>query len=255
MNAMCMVLTESGTTTVTVGGADNNAAPIPASEWTSTPVDVGITYHDATGNVVLALSTDFGLTWATPVVMGQGSYPFVDTYPGKNKVCMSFINSSGTGIMTSRASGFTALLNASFTLKSDQPVAGASVPVVRYSTLTSDADIYGHFYMVPGPRDIWYDNSILTGIGDESSSSVEQTALALEPNPFNGSATVRVDTDSQGIIELGVYSMDGRLVEHIHSGPPGDGVFQVGGSLPSGVYSVVMVSETGTESVRMVKLQ
>jgi hypothetical protein len=255
-NVKCMVFTDSGHTTCTVGSAAADAAPIPASEWSGAqPEAVGIVYHDQGGNVILRVSEDYGSTWSTSYTIGQGSYPFIDVYPSNSKACMAYVNQAGTGIMTAHASGIPGLGNATFEQRTDQTPSTSGPPVVRYNFQTSDAEIYGLFYLGTGPRDLWYDNSVLTGIGESSTAELVTPAIGLEPNPFSGSTTVRVTLESTEAVEIGVYSMDGRLVEHVYSGNTGSGLFQAGGTLPAGAYTVVMTTGSGAlESVRMVKL-
>jgi hypothetical protein len=250
----CIVLTESGSTITTVAGAAADAAPVPACEWSGAQIDLGIVYHDAGGNIRLAVSQDYGQSWNSPVNVAQGSYPFIDIYPGRSKVCMAFINSAGTGVMASRASGIPGLASASFTVRTDQTPSAAGPPVVRYSTQTSAAEIYGLFYMGEGPGDLWYDNSILTGIAEPEDEGLDVPVMSLEPNPFTGSATIHITLASPEQVELSVYSLEGRLVQHVYSGITENGSFQAGESLPSGVYTVVLGTGSGTTTLRMVKL-
>jgi hypothetical protein len=214
---------------------------------------VGIVYHDQSGNVVLRVSEDYGSTWGTTYTVGQGSYPFIDVYPSNSRACMAYVNQAGTGIMTARASGIPGLGGASFGLRTDQTPSTSGPPVVRYNFQTSEAEIYALFYLGTGPSDLWYDNSVLTGI--EGSGPGEGATLQLAPNPFSGSTSVMVTPGSTGHLEVDVFSLDGRLVEHVHSGAAGEGVFTAGGSLPAGVYTVVVRSDDGVESTRMVKLR
>jgi hypothetical protein len=250
----CLVLTESGSTTSTVGSAAADAAPIPASEWSGSSIEVGIVYHDTGGNVILSISPDFGSSWDAPNIIGQGSYPFIDIYPGQRKPCMAYINAAGTGIMVSRAWGIPGLVGASQVLRTDQTPSTAGPPVIRYSLLATAAEIYGLFYMGAGPRDLWYDNSILTGLTNAEGEEADPQVLSLEPNPFTGSTSIRVTLTSPEFVTLDVFSLDGRLVEQLHSGVTGGNVFQAGELLPAGVYTVVLGTQAGTTTLRMVKL-
>ncbi len=254
LDVKCLVLTESTSTTSTVGSAAADAAPIPASEWAGTTPEVGIVYHDSSGNVILSVSSDYGSSWNAPIIIDQGGYSFIDIYPGSNEVCMAYINSAGTGIMTGLASGFSALASASFAHRTDQIPSTTGPPVVRYSTLASDEEVYALFYMEPGPEDLWYDSSILTGLTNTEGEEAGPPVLSLEPNPFTGSTFVRVTLTSPEFVELSVFSLDGRLVEHLYSDVTSGGTYQAGESLPAGVYTVVMGTQAGTTTLRMVKL-
>ncbi len=250
----CLVLTESTSATSTVGSAAADAAPVPTSEWAGAQIDVGIVYHSSDGNVILSVSEDSGGSWNAPIIIDQGSYPFVDIYPGRNKVCMAYINAAGTGIETGRILHISSLPGASFAVRTDQTPSMAGPPVVRFSALASGASNYGLFYMGTGPEDLWYDNSMLTGLINPEGAESGPPVLSLEPNPFTGSTFVRVTLTSPEFVTLDVFSLDGRLVEHLHSGVTEGSVFQAGESLPTGVYTVVMGTQAGTTTLRMVKL-
>jgi hypothetical protein len=250
----CIVFSGTGSYTSTVGSAAADAAPVPASEWSGTPPEVGVVYHDQSGNAVLAISNDYGSSWYTSFTVGLGSYPFIDIPPGHTRTCVGFVNQAGTGIMTGNAAGISSIATAGFSLRTDQTPSDAGPPVVRYSPMSTDAEIYGLFYLGAGPRDFWYDNSILTGVSGSEVAETSSTTLGLEPNPFHGSTSIRVRLDTPGHVELTVYSLDGRIVEQVYSGVTDGGLFPAGESLPSGVYTVVMGTGSGTETIRMVKL-
>ncbi|MBD3276774.1 MAG: T9SS type A sorting domain-containing protein, partial [Candidatus Aegiribacteria sp.] len=99
----------------------------------------------------------------------------------------------------------------------------------------------------------------LTGIEDSPSAAPASPLLGpVTPNPAPGSFSVSYSMPVSGRAEVSVYDAAGRVVRNLHSGTlqEGAGTLSLGGSsrepLPAGCYSVVLTSESGTVSTRMV---
>ena len=75
-------------------------------------------------------------------------------------------------------------------------------------------------------------------------------------NPSHGSIGVLVDMPEDGIVNLAVFDMTGRLVETLYSGELGAGESVINSSpLPSGCYTVVYGTSATDGSIRVVLLR
>ena len=235
----CLIFYESGVTEATVGTGAANSAPIPIAEWQS-PQNVGIVFHDQNNSVRLTFSYDFGISWSIPQTIGEGIYPFTDIFPGTNRVCLAYIDVDSSAIRTGAATGLIGLPGADYEIRSDYAVSMAGPPVVRYSLYGTFPGIYALLYLGPGPSDLWFDATTLTGAGSASGIVIGQLFLDVSPNPCPGELSVSFGLGVQGHAELGIYSLDGRLVASVFSGTAAGGTSMAGNRLPAGIYSVVL---------------
>ncbi|MBU1699559.1 MAG: PQQ-binding-like beta-propeller repeat protein [Candidatus Eisenbacteria bacterium] len=87
--------------------------------------------------------------------------------------------------------------------------------------------------------------------------------LTVSPNPFAGSAALRLDLPQDASIRLSIYSVDGRRITTLHSGILArgrhqliwDGTDQGGVMAPPGVYFCRMDAGAAVEKIPMVLIQ
>jgi len=249
----CLIFDDEVVTEATVGTGAVNSAPIPIAEWQG-PQNVGIVFHDQNNNVKLTVSYDFGISWSIPQTIGEGIYPFVDIFPGTNRACLAYIDVDSSAIRTGAATGLIGLPGADYEIRSDNAVSMAGPPVVRYSLYGTFPGIYALLYLGPGPSDLWFDATTLTGVESASGIVIGQLFLEVSPNPSPGELLVSFGLGVPAHAELDIYSLDGRLVESIFSGTASGGTYMAGGGLPAGIYSVVLRTDCEIITRRFVRL-
>ena len=249
----CLTFDGGSVTEATVGTGAVDCAPVPVIEWQG-PQIAGIVFHDQNNNVRLSLSVDFGISWSIPQTIGEGIYPFADIFPGTNRVCLAYVDVDSMGIRTSAATGLIGLINADYEIRSDHSVSMAGPPVVRYSLYGTFPGIYALFYLGPGPSDLWFDSSYYIGVESTSGIVIGQIFLDVSPNPSPGELSISFGLGDPAQAELGIYSLDGRLVESIFTGTAPGGTYMAGGGLPAGIYSVVLRTDDEIITRRIVRL-
>ena len=78
------------------------------------------------------------------------------------------------------------------------------------------------------------------------------------PNPFNSTTTINFSLNRSSTLSLGIYSLNGQLIEQLTSGKMEAGSYSASftvGSLPSGVYIAQMQSEGKTAAKKLVLLR
>ena len=89
---------------------------------------------------------------------------------------------------------------------------------------------------------------------DEATVVVKGSFSAVAyPNPFATTFAIKVQTDSQQVIQLKMYDMIGRLVEQRETTANDKEITAFGERYPSGVYSVVVTQGDITETLRVIK--
>ena len=91
----------------------------------------------------------------------------------------------------------------------------------------------------------------------EASAPVPLRIEAVTPNPFRGNTVVRLSAEGDAPVRVELHDALGRRVRLLHDGPPPtDGTVVLDGAdLPSGVYLVRLVGETGRDVRRVVLLR
>jgi len=93
----------------------------------------------------------------------------------------------------------------------------------------------------------------------EGNPSVATPAIyAPSPNPVSGTCAVNFTMPSSGTATIAVYDITGRIAATVHQGILGAGQGSLSfdaSSLPSGCYSLVINSETGSASTQMLVLR
>jgi hypothetical protein len=236
------------TTLYTGGGTD--AAPCVASELTGLQ-RVAIVYHNTEGTVVMSTSSNNGQTWSSLVPLGAGSYPSLDISATTGTCLLGYIDQSTGRIRVAGAQSLSYLPSASPLLRGDLAAAAGVPPVVRLSNFLQLQTL---FYMGQGPRDVWFDSSINTGIEDQQ-APVGRAFVTVTPNPSTGSFLATWTSPGQGTPVMRLYSVDGRVVAEPCPGSGQDGAVEFGEDLPAGVYILGWTGPGGSGSVRLVKLR
>ena len=87
-----------------------------------------------------------------------------------------------------------------------------------------------------------------------SENKLDPLTLGVTPNPFNASAKITFETGVDGMVEIGIFGVDGARLKRLFedSLPPGfhqvvwDGTNDAGGPVASGVYFIRMQAVEGT---------
>ncbi len=91
----------------------------------------------------------------------------------------------------------------------------------------------------------------------ESQSKMETHLCQSYPNPFTDAITVSFMLESESVVELAVYDIQGRKVAVLASGSYNAGEHTVNSvelsGLPSGVYVCRLKSESNMDSIRIIK--
>jgi hypothetical protein len=101
------------------------------------------------------------------------------------------------------------------------------------------------------------------GVGDATPGFPNTSSIAPPaPNPFSSSCVIPYETGG-GIASISVFDLSGRMVSRLHSGflPEGegsigfDGTDDSGADLPTGCYTVVLSTDSGSASARVVLIR
>ncbi len=96
-------------------------------------------------------------------------------------------------------------------------------------------------------------------VEDDAQAIPEEWAITSTfPNPFNNVTTIGYSVPAVGDVSLGVYDLQGRLVQQLHNGMVQPGHYRVGfngKSLPSGLYLVRMQTPEGNHMKRLLLLK
>lgn len=132
--------------------------------------------------------------------------------------------------------------------------AGVDIPGITDGFIGSAPDLgayeYGGDHWKPGIT--WELPSDPVGIVDGYSQNVHPNSLKLEqnyPNPFNGSTRIEFSVKHPQLIDVGIYNINGQLVEELFRGQAETGAYQLSWTperSASGVYLIQLRSQTTT---------
>jgi len=229
------------------------SAPICAAERTGSGA-VAVIFHDQNYEIRMALSDDNPATWTLSPAIAKGMYPFIDVFRASGSSALAYLDYTTETIFFANAASIALLPGQRPTPISGQYPFMGGPPVVRHGVLPTEVALFymGRGVGSPAPRDLWFDNSLLTPHG--VSGDPEQPAMTAGPNPFSSVTTIRFSLAAESGCTLDVYSLDGRLVEHAFSGSTDGEQLQVGSGLPTGVYTAVLRTADGAETLRLVRL-
>ncbi len=246
----CAVLTSEGISDTPIGDGAPGAHPSPACEWTGGQ-SVAVAWHNAEGQVVMSISNDFGATWDSPVVVGDGSYPVLAVETGGSNCSMAFID-AGTGlVMVSAAPGLSELRSEPGVIRSGMQACAFCPPAIDQGALPSDQIL---FYLGEGGEDIWFDGALYTGMPTEEGGGT-CPSLSVFPNPSSGSFRVGYHVPpGWSDVSVSLYTLDGRLAAVLVDGAEAGGSLEFGETLPVGVYLLRLASPSGSVTGRLVRL-
>jgi len=242
---MCALGNESGYgAPVVVAAAPSNASPIPVWEAGSGGT-IGVFWHSSDNMVMLSVSQNEAASWSVPEAIAPGLFPFADIFPGSSRVVVSHITAAGT-VYSGTALNLSQTASIEFEQRNDHTAFTEHPAVVRYGSL---AAIQGLFYIDSTMENLWFDNSLLTGIeGGGLPQEPAEEPISVVPNPSRGPALINV-FDSGAVIT--VYSIDGRIV---WQGVAEDGTVLLNEDLPAGVYTVSATMGNSLATTRMLRL-
>jgi hypothetical protein len=124
-----------------------------------------------------------------------------------------------------------------------------------FNGATSDVVLSEVNELTKGGKELSYQSNGIFFARSASSEAATEAALRCSPNPFGESATVEFSLDEESLIELGLYSIQGELVKTICSGtyPAGSNSLEFSsGSLPSGVYNLILKAGDVRRQIKVV---
>ena len=238
-------------TTYEIGDAAEDASPRVAL-YPDDPVLLAVTYHDSDANVIIATSTDMGSSWNT-LEFGPGYFPGIDVDRETGRCALSYANVGGGSISVASASTVGELSSSTSYSVTDQPAYTVGPAPIRCNILQGeDCLLYMSTTAAGYPKDLWLDSSLFTGIEDEGTTAA--SPISVFPNPAAGAFTASFQLPEPRQATLAIYSADGRLVAEVFSGITSGAVIDVDRDLPAGVYAIVLRTEGGVSSRRVVSL-
>ena len=143
--------------------------------------------------------------------------------------------------------GFSALLNCDFLARiqpCDACVGNRPVALAQSSAEEPNPVVHIHY---------------VQSIDNRSDSGASARSLQVFPNPFNDNFTVRFDLEKSGLVYLELVDVTGRQVQRFYEQQylnAGTYQFKIPvGQLAAGLYDCRLVSDSGIEQVKLVKLK
>ncbi len=94
--------------------------------------------------------------------------------------------------------------------------------------------------------------------GEEEAPGALPVIFAPSPNPVSGACAIGYDMPAAGNARISVFDISGRVAARVHNGSLGAGAGSLGfdaSELPSGYYSLVISTQSGTASAPMLVLR
>ena len=88
---------------------------------------------------------------------------------------------------------------------------------------------------------------------EQSKTFAETNTIIAYPNPFNETFSLQSTEVMEGIVDVHVYDMLGKLLETRSLDSSNLSSLQLGSKLPTGVYNVIVISENSSKSYRVIK--
>jgi len=214
-----------------------------------------VAYHNADDEIVISQSVNMGSSW-NKTEYGEGRYPYIDIGWLTSACGLSFLNPAEQSVYVATASSVSQLFSASPYPVSDAPAFTMGPAVIRHDPYS---DEHGLLYMRRTengrPKDLWYDSSLISENAYETASAISRRRpISVYPNPSPGTFSVSFQLPEPQQAALSIYSADGRLVSEVFSGVTSGEDVDVARELPAGVYTVVLRTDEGVSSRRMVSL-
>ncbi len=245
-NVMCSISDASANFQPAVVVTENPAplaAPVPAWEHIGDK-DMGIVWHDNAGKSYITISEDQGLSWGADLYIGDGIYPYINSFPGTRRMGVCYTTSSNE-VKVASAVSMDAVPLVSYAVRSNHEAYLNGPSRTAFGENSSQLAL---FFITPTTEDFWYNNSVFTGI--ENSEGSSGISISADPNPTGGSFSVAA-TGFSGNVQYTIYNLSGRIVDQ---SPLVNGDFTVNGAmLPAGVYTVTAAGNGETATCRVVK--
>ena len=102
----------------------------------------------------------------------------------------------------------------------------------------------GDEYQIDGSLPVWSNNELYT-LGSLTAVEVPENAMisSVYPNPFNPTTSIQFSVPSEGLVDVHIYSIDGREVSHLVHGNFTKGFHQVAwnaSNVSSGLYLLTL---------------
>jgi hypothetical protein len=237
--------------TFTIGECASDAAP-KIAVYRDIVTKIAVVYHNSSDEVVISISENMGESWDTQV-FNEGRYPNIDIDRLSGECGLCFVGPLGVSIDVATAPSLFEIFSTVAEPVSDMPAFAIGPAVIRHDFYGEE---YGLLYMGRTgsgyPKDLWFDSSLFTGI--EEGGPVAGQPVSVRPNPSPGTFTVSFQLAQPRQAAVSIYSADGRLVDEIFSGVTSGEDIDVDRELPAGVYTVVLRTESGVSSRRVVSL-
>jgi len=238
----------------TVGPCASDANPRMTIDQGLFPV-VAIAYHNADDEIVISQSVNMGYSWNN-TVFGDGRYPYIDV-GWLNSACgLCYVNQTEESIYVATAPSLSQIFSASTYPVTDAPAFTMGPAVMRHDPFSGE---HGLLYMrrteSGHPKDLWYDSSLLSENAQETASAIsKRQPISVSPNPSPGMFSVSFQLPEARQATVAIYAADGRLISEVFSGVTSGEDIDVARELPAGVYTVVLRTDEGVSSRRMVSL-
>jgi hypothetical protein len=104
---------------------------------------------------------------------------------------------------------------------------------------------------------------IVVSVYKEELVSVNKVRISNYPNPFNPTTTISFELENESEVELSIFNVKGQKIATLYKGltKPGvnkvvwDGIDQMGGQVPSGIYLYKLSTSFGTFNKKMMVLK
>ena len=234
-----------------VGDGADQAAPTTAVEMSGSQPLFSVAYRDGSGTAILRTSSD-GSSW-NEQQFSEGYYPFVDVARDTTLAAISYLAPNGSEILVRSAGSLSLLSGAEEQAVTDFTPFASAPAVVRRIPCNNET---GLLYQQPAsngfPSNLIFDTTLQTGL--EEGEEQNQQPLGVWPNPVAGVFTASFSLPGVQQVSLAIHSLDGRMVASLYSGHTDSHSVQADLNLPAGVYTVVLRSDSGVYSRRLVSL-
>jgi len=238
----------------TIGPCASDAAPRISIDQGLFPLII-VVYHNADNQVVISQSVNMGYSWNN-TVYGDGRFPNINVGWLSSDCGLCYVNPTDGLIYVATAPSVSQIFSTSPDPISDAPGFEMGPAVIRHDPYSDESGLLYLRRTVSGyPKDLWYDSSLLSENAQETASAISRgQPISVSPNPTPGTFAVSFQLPEPRQATLAIYAADGRLVREVFSGVTSGEDIDVAGELPAGVYTVVLRTDEGVSSRRMVSL-
>ena len=229
-----------------------------------TIVDVGINNLTFATAYTIDVLLRFNTTWLPDTDYGISCTIVTPPTPGVSRITLPSCGSSTSNtwqtiyaLPVTGAQGYKFVFNngirnreyiTSSSSMSLNNIPGGPMPGTTYS-IRVDV-LYNNSY-VPGRELCTF--TLLPASPRLSDGALEIFDVQSSPNPFSDSFRLQINTSKDAPIDITVYDMFGRMIEHYEKQVEQVDDFLFGNTLPTGVYQVVVHQEGASKTLRVIK--